>query len=91
MQVKFYATLRDLLGTTSTDLPRDEPASARDVLAALTARYPVLAPKVWHDGDLLMGQVTVLLNGRALQFLDGLDTTVKPDDLLTLFPPIGGG
>jgi molybdopterin synthase sulfur carrier subunit len=91
MQVKFYATLRELLGATATDLPLEEPASARAVLAALTARYPALAPKVSPDGDLLAGQVTVLLNGRALQFLNGLDTTVKPDDMLALFPPIGGG
>jgi molybdopterin converting factor small subunit len=33
----------------------------------------------------------VLVNGRSLDFLDGLDTIIAPNDNLSLFPPVGGG
>ncbi|HEX9117228.1 MAG TPA: ubiquitin-like small modifier protein 1 [Anaerolineae bacterium] len=90
MQTKFYATLRDLLGTTGVDLPLEQTAPAHEVLAALAARYPALAPKL-EPGANGQGSVTILLNGRALQFLKGLDTPINPEDTLALFPPIGGG
>jgi molybdopterin synthase sulfur carrier subunit len=57
----------------------------------LTEAYSPLHDKLWDaEGD-WSGFVTVLLNGRSVQWLQGLETLVADDDALSLFPPVGGG
>jgi molybdopterin synthase sulfur carrier subunit len=61
------------------------------VLQRLAADYPALAGKLWDSAGSWTGFVTVLLNGRSVEYLQGLDTAVANDDSLALFPPVGGG
>jgi sulfur-carrier protein len=91
MQVRVFATLRDVLGTKQIDVPLDGPATVGAVLENLVQRYPALGRKLWNQDGNLTGSITVMVNGRAVQYLSGLDTQIGPDDNLTLFPPIGGG
>jgi len=91
MHVRVYATLRDLLGTATVPIELTEPAPAREILRRLVAAYPVLNGKLWDAEEKLTGYVMVLVNGRSLEFLNGLDTLIAPDDSLSLFPPVGGG
>lgn len=91
MQIKAYATLRDLLGGSRFDMPLPGPATVGDVLRELVARHPDLAPKLWDQGEELTGFVTVLLNGRSVAYLQGLETPARDADVLSLFPPVGGG
>jgi molybdopterin converting factor small subunit len=35
--------------------------------------------------------VKVLLNGRSVEYLSGMETPVADDDVIALFPPVGGG
>ncbi len=91
MQVKFYATLRDLLGVTTVELPLNEATTVGAVLHHLAALYPALAAKLWRENGELSNQLSVMLNGRAITFLQGLQTEARPGDELALFPPIGGG
>ena len=91
MRVRFYATLRDLVGANATDLPLEGTTDIRHVLDRLMEAYPLLHDKLWDaEGD-WSGFVTVLLNGRSVQWLQGLDTMVVDDDAISLFPPVGGG
>ena len=91
MRVRVYATLRDLLGTSELAVDPDGCATAGDLLQRLSAAYPALGQKLWDKEGRLSGLVTVLLNGRMVNFLQGLETPVSPDDELNLFPPVGGG
>ncbi len=63
----------------------------RDVLHRLVACYPELYQKLWDVEGKQTGYVQILLNGRPIQYLQGLDTPVQPTDNLRLFPPVGGG
>ncbi len=91
MQVRFYANLRDLLKTSVIDLDVREAISMRDVLDRLVVCYPELHQKLWDADGKQTGYVQILLNGRPIQYLQGLDTPVQPTDNLRLFPPVGGG
>lgn len=42
------------------------------------------------DGS-LRPDITILVNGRNVQFLQGMATPLKPDDQVTLIPPVAGG
>jgi sulfur-carrier protein len=91
MRVRMFATLRDLLRTKEVTIEIEDETSVRQVLRRLVAAHPVLAGKLWDDNEKLTGLVTVLLNGRSLEYMNGLETTVQDDDSLSLFPPVGGG
>jgi len=91
MQIRVYATLRDLLETSKITLDLTEQTTARQLLQRLAADYPSFGDKLWDADGNLTGYVTVLLNGRALEYLDGLDTPIMNADKLSLFPPVGGG
>ena len=69
----------------------DSPANADHVLDRLMEAYPSLGAKLWDAEGNWSGFVTVLLNGRSVQWLQGLETLVADDDAISLFPPVGGG
>jgi molybdopterin synthase sulfur carrier subunit len=63
----------------------------KDVLERLTAEKPALNDKLWTQDHQLTGFIHIFVNGRAIQYLDGLDTPVADTDIISLFPPVGGG
>jgi molybdopterin synthase sulfur carrier subunit len=91
MRVRFYATLRDLVGVSAADLPAPGGMDVRHALDRLTADYPPLHDKLWDAEGAWTGFVTVLLNGRSVEYLQGLATPLADGDTLSLFPPVGGG
>jgi molybdopterin synthase sulfur carrier subunit len=95
MRIRAYATLRDLLGTGKLDLALDPfpgtPVTVGQVLERLVQEHPPLAAKLWAEDGHLTGYITVLLNGRSIEYLQGLATPLTESDTLSLFPPVGGG
>lgn len=67
-------------------------ASVNELLDALTVRYgdnfrrELIAP----DGTLKTG-IAILVNGRNIVFLQGLDTPLHENDKVTIIPPAAGG
>jgi molybdopterin synthase sulfur carrier subunit len=91
MRIRTYATLRDLLGTSAITLSLPGRVEVRYVLDRLVEAYPSLGGKLWDVDGNWTGFVTVLLNGRSVEWLQGLNTWVADEDTLSLFPPVGGG
>ncbi len=91
MLVRLYATLRDLVGTASINLKLDGPTTAGQVLERLADSYPALRAKLVDAEGSPSAYVQTLLNGRRVQFLQGPQTPVSDDDVISLFPPVGGG
>ena len=91
MRIRAYATLRDLLGTGTLDMALDRPSTVGQVLGRLVEQHPVLASKLWDAAGARTGYITILLNGRSIEYLQGSDTPAADDDALALFPPVGGG
>jgi len=91
MRIRVYATLRDLMDGAIHDMPVSPGATVGDVLERLIERHPALGEKLWDANGRLTGYVTILLNGRSVAYLDGLESPVTEADTLALFPPVGGG
>ncbi len=91
MQVRVYATLRDLVNAKAIELDVREATDVRRLLKQASATYPALGAKLWSEQDELNKSIQVLVNGRAINFLQGLETPVCPEDRVDLFPPVGGG
>ena len=91
MRIKVYATLRDLLGARVIEVPIEGPTDVGQVLRRLVADCPAFGKKLWDDDGRTTGYVTVLLNGRSVEYLSGMATPVTESDTIALFPPVGGG
>jgi molybdopterin synthase sulfur carrier subunit len=91
MQVKLYASLRLAAGTKILEIDVSPTASMRDVLLEVTNRFPVLVKFIWKEGGELSEHAHVFINGENVRHLSGLDTILKPDDHVDIFPPVVGG
>ena len=91
MQVRLYATLRLTVGTKVVEIPAKVDQTVGDILHTLVDQYPELSEAIWYTNGSLADHVAVILNGRDIRHLDGVDTPLTDDDTLDLFPPVGGG
>lgn len=91
MQVKFYASLRQAAGTKMIDIEIQPGFTIQDVLVEVTRRYPVLEKYIWKDQGELAEIVHVFINGENIRHLSGLNTPLKAEDHVDIFPPLVGG
>ena len=90
MEIRFYATLRPLVGGRTVQL-NDPPSTVGAVLHRLIDEHPGLEGKLLDDSGAVRRFVAVMLNGRDIRHLDGLATPVPPDADMDIFPPVAGG
>jgi len=91
MQVKLYASLRQAAGIKMMDVDVHSGTTIHDVLDEVTQRYPVLVKSIWKDQGELSEFVHIFLNGENIHHLAGLDSALKPEDHVDIFPPLVGG
>ena len=89
MKVKLFAYLRDYAGVREVEVSRCE--TVRQLLGELCGRFGARFEKELFDKEHLSGRVIVLVNGRNILDLKGLDTELKEDDEVSLFPVVAGG
>jgi molybdopterin synthase sulfur carrier subunit len=77
MRVRIFATLRLLVGAKEVEVNVEAGDTVRNMLEKLTAQYPVLSKRVLDDDGNLQSSITVLVNGRSIKFLDGLNSTIQ--------------
>ncbi len=90
MTVKYFATIRTYAGETERRLD-DAPADLRELLAALAARYGTPFRRAVFSDDELGSAIIILVNGRNVLYLQGLDTSLGEDDEVSIFPMVAGG
>jgi len=91
VKVRAFAALHDLIGG-SVVLELPEGSTVRSLLEELARRFGrAFREAVLDEGGGLAKFVKVLVNGRDIDFLSGLDTALEDGDEVFLFPPVGGG
>ncbi|MFN7105173.1 MAG: MoaD/ThiS family protein [Pyrobaculum sp.] len=66
-----------------------EGASVREVLELLEMRHPALKKRLLNGGK-IVAMHDIWVNGRSVDFLDGLDTKLREGDVVQIIPPFGG-
>jgi molybdopterin converting factor small subunit len=79
IRVQFYAQLRDLIGVREWDVELADGATVRDLLDKIYAQQAALRA---HDKSILIGA--------GLEFVDR-DYVLKPDEEISIMPPVQGG
>jgi len=80
-KVRFYAGLRQAAGRREDEF---EAGTVKEMLDAVSKAY---------DGklDRYLKISTVLVNGKNVIHIKGRKTRLEPDDVVSIFPPMGGG
>ncbi len=90
MLIRFYATLRPLVGGRSVEL-RDPPDTIGGVLQRLAAEYEGLGDRLVDEEGSVRRFVAIMVDGRDIRHLDGLGSRVGAESELDIFPPVAGG
>jgi molybdopterin synthase sulfur carrier subunit len=91
MKLKVFGTLRQFVAAKQVEVDVRDGDTVRDVLVRLAGDHPALGERILDDEGNLQKAINVLVNGRSIKFLDGLDTTIQEGDELAIFPAVGGG
>ena len=91
MEIRLHATLRQTARTPAVTVETQPGQTVGDALRALVAKHPALKPSIFDDAGALVGHVAVVLDGRDIRHLDGVDTPLGEATHLDVFPPVGGG
>jgi len=90
VKVNAFATLRAILGNGRVmDLP--DGVTVGELLDRLIADRPALREAIFAAPGVLRDHINILRNGRNIHFENGLDTEIKAEDVISIFPPVGGG
>ncbi len=90
MQIRFYATLRPLVGGRSVDLS-DPPDTVNGILERLASEYEGLHDQLFDEDGTVRRFVAIMVDGRDIRHIDGLQSRVNPESELDIFPPVAGG
>ncbi|MFB6268978.1 MAG: ubiquitin-like small modifier protein 1 [Halobacterium sp.] len=90
VQLRFFATFRQAVGTKVVDREFEEGTTVGDVLYTLEDEYEGLDGELVENGD-LRPHINVLKSGREVLHLDGMETELEDGDQLSIFPPVAGG
>ncbi len=92
MKVNFYATLREITGGKTVEIEYQEGMSIQALLDFLFQRYPRLRQELMDEAGNLYPHVHVFVNGRDAPYLEkGLETPLAAEDVINIFPAVGGG
>ncbi len=87
--VRLFTVLRMLAGEREVQV---EALNVKEVIVLLVERFDSKFQKMLLEKDgSLKHYFHVLINGRHIRLLDGIQTSLKEGDIIAIFPPLGGG
>lgn len=89
MIIKFFAFFRDYTGTKETSATGC--TTLKELLDTLCDRYGKRFTEKVFSGDKLGDDIIILVNGRHIEHLQGLDTSLAENDEISIFPKVAGG
>jgi sulfur-carrier protein len=89
MKVKFFAFIRDYTG--SKEISTESCPTLREFLDKLCSRYGMRFREKIFAGDRLSEDIIIMVNGRHIEHLNGMDTHLEENDEISIFPRVAGG
>ncbi|AIF70185.1 hypothetical protein PAP_09025 [Palaeococcus pacificus DY20341] len=83
VRVKFFATLRSIAGKREVEIK-----GVKTVGELLEKLYAEFGEEFKNE---IEERRMILVNGKNIDHLNGLDTELSDGDIVSIFPPAGGG
>ena len=90
VKVLVFASLRDKIGWSQKEVLVNGD-KIRDLLRSIKSIDGRSLYEIVIENGKLRPNFLILLNGREISFLNGLNTKIKDGDMVSIFPPAGGG
>jgi len=90
-KLKLLSTLRDAVGIKEVVISIENGQTVRDMIEVIGSVNGTLRKKIIEENGELTGLVHILVNGRNIMWLQGLDTILTENDEIILLPPTAGG
>jgi molybdopterin converting factor small subunit len=92
IKIVFYGTYRLVTNRTSIVLALTPGSTLQDIIHEIITLYPNLGEELFDKTGHLFPYIPLFLNGRNPRLLEqGMQTTVLPGDVLSIFSPIASG
>ena len=91
INVKLFATLRLKLGVAELEIVTDSSVTIMQLLELVSQQLKAdIIPELIKDGEIMVGTI-LLINGKNVLHADKLETLIKENCEVSIFPPSGGG
>ena len=92
LNIKFIGALRHISGKTQLTINFQENTSLKELLSNLSQEFPLLE-KTFTDQQLndSRSNALILVNGREISVLNGLETRLNDGDEIVFVPVVHGG
>ena len=77
--------------TNGEDKVTAEGTNLNEIIGSLNDQYPGIKARICDDQGGLRNFVNVYVNGEDVRFLEGLDTSTKTGDEISIVPAVAGG
>ncbi len=93
VKVKFFTLFRLEYGLSEIDIKvNKDKISLKELLSLIDEKANKdISKKLFTDEKKIKSSAIILVNGKNIFHLNGLETTLKDGDVISLFPPGGGG
>jgi len=88
--IRAYGDIKRILGDKST-VELNDGAKIRDLILKLGGKVKSSGSAFLGDYKLEDSALVILVNGRNIHVLDGIDTVLKEGDFITFMPVLVGG
>lgn len=93
VNLKLLGTFQQLSGKKKLQIELEEPATVKKLIALLSGMFSSDFKQVLVDSQLNdpRSKALILVEGKEISVLNGLETTVKDNDEIILIPIVHGG
>ncbi|MEM2928365.1 MAG: MoaD/ThiS family protein [Nitrososphaerota archaeon] len=85
--IEYYGLFRDYSKKKNEEIEIASSIKIKELFKILAEKYG----KIFEDIIKNKHEAIILLNGKSINLLDGLETVINNDSTLTILPVIGGG
>jgi molybdopterin synthase sulfur carrier subunit len=88
-QIRIPAPLRKL--TNDTEIVSSDAGTLAEAIDGMESTYPGIKDRICDEGGQIRRFVNIYVNGEDVRFLDNVNTTLGPNDDVSIVPAVAGG
>ena len=92
VEVKFFASLREITGKKMDEIQLQNTITVDELLTLLSEKYGKnFREYIYNKKGDVQGFLSFLVNGKNINIIQGFDTKLQENDVVAILPPVGGG